>query len=58
MMTELSVILYTSLCSLSMRLLQHPANWYFNGSGFPIPVNGSRSISRIKSPILKAVFGQ
>src|SRR5208283_989150 len=53
---------YTSRCSWVMRLDQQPASTNFNGSGLPMPVNGSfmtaSTSSRIRSAAFRSAFTQ
>src|ERR1035437_4991214 len=46
----------TSRCSWMMRLDQQPASANFNGSGLPIPVNGSFSTASTSSRVRSAAF--
>jgi hypothetical protein len=47
---------YTIRSSRVSRRDQAPAAKYFNGSGFPIPVNGSRRVSSTIVRARKAIF--
>ncbi len=46
---------YTRRCSWVIRRDQQPASTYFSGSGFPIPVNGSRTTASTRSRTRKAI---
>jgi hypothetical protein len=51
-----SYIAYMILCSKSILLDQYPFKLAFNGSGFPIPSRGFRSMSFIKEFIRLSYF--